>query len=179
VNASAGSLIGINFALPKANALFYGRITDVSTVPLANLDFSADDGSQCKASGFSNTNGFYGGGVFAAGDSWFCSPANDNSVLSNYIVSSGMGGTKLAAGHTALQNFTVLPANAQIAGQVLDSLGHRVVVVVVNADATTNVTLPLSNWSTLLVTNLSGSTVFIHDNQATNATRFCRARFGP
>ncbi len=45
--------------------------------------------------------------------------------------------------------------------------------------ATTNLALPLSNWFTVLVTNLSTNSVFIQDNQATNKQRFYRIKAGP
>ena len=44
---------------------------------------------------------------------------------------------------------------------------------------TTNVALPLANWSTVLTTNLSGSSATILDNQATNQRRFYRVKVGP
>ena len=43
----------------------------------------------------------------------------------------------------------------------------------------TNVSLPMSNWLPVLITNLSTSPVFIEDNQATNKQRFYRVLFGP
>lgn len=42
----------------------------------------------------------------------------------------------------------------------------------------TNVSRPLSNWTTVLITNLTSSQVFIQDNQATNKQRFYRVRLG-
>jgi hypothetical protein len=36
-----------------------------------------------------------------------------------------------------------------------------------------------TNWHTLLITNLSGSPVFIQDNRATNIQRFYRVMLGP
>jgi hypothetical protein len=44
--------------------------------------------------------------------------------------------------------------------------------------ASTNLTLPMSNWVTVLTTNLSTSPAFIEDNQATNKQRFYRVKFG-
>jgi hypothetical protein len=44
---------------------------------------------------------------------------------------------------------------------------------------TTNAALPLADWSTVLTTNLSGSSAAIQDNQATNQRRFYRAKVGP
>jgi hypothetical protein len=45
--------------------------------------------------------------------------------------------------------------------------------------ASTNVTLPMSNWFPVLTTNLSTSPAYIEDNQATNAQRFYRVLVGP
>ena len=42
-----------------------------------------------------------------------------------------------------------------------------------------NPALALTNWSTLLVTNLPASTVLIQDNQAINQQRFYRVKVGP
>jgi hypothetical protein len=44
--------------------------------------------------------------------------------------------------------------------------------------ATTNLALPLSNWSTVLITNLSAATATIQDPQATNSRRFYRVKVG-
>ena len=43
---------------------------------------------------------------------------------------------------------------------------------------TTNLALPLANWSTVLTTNLSASTATIQDIQATNQRRFYRVKVG-
>ena len=45
--------------------------------------------------------------------------------------------------------------------------------------ASTNPALHLSNWSTVLTTNLSSSPAVIQDNQATTQRRFYRVRVGP
>ena len=44
---------------------------------------------------------------------------------------------------------------------------------------TTNLALPLSSWTTVLITNLAGSTAHIQDNQATGKQRFYRVLVGP
>jgi hypothetical protein len=46
--------------------------------------------------------------------------------------------------------------------------------------ATTNLSLPSSNWfNVLVISNLVGNSYFIQDNQATNSQRFYRALLGP
>jgi hypothetical protein len=44
--------------------------------------------------------------------------------------------------------------------------------------ASTNVSLPMSNWFPVLTTNLSTNPAFIEDNQATNQQRFYRVKVG-
>ena len=44
---------------------------------------------------------------------------------------------------------------------------------------TTNLSIPLSNWLTLLITNLPAQSAFIQDSQATNKQRFYRILNGP
>ena len=45
--------------------------------------------------------------------------------------------------------------------------------------ATTNLSVPMSNWFTVLTTNLSSSPALIWDNHATNQQRFYRVKVGP
>ena len=44
---------------------------------------------------------------------------------------------------------------------------------------TTNLLLPITNWSTLLITNLSGNSAIIEDDRATNALFYYRVKSGP
>ncbi|MBI3852298.1 MAG: carboxypeptidase regulatory-like domain-containing protein [Verrucomicrobia bacterium] len=136
VNTSTGSVANVDFALRKANALFYGRIADASNAPLANIDFFAGDNfNQFKADGFSDANGNYAVAVLSTNNPWNCQPSSDNPALNGYIVTSGIS-TNISAGQAVLLNFTVQPATAQISGHLQDNLGNPVSGIGVGAYAT-------------------------------------------
>ena len=126
-NLTAGSVSNLNFALPKADALLYGRITDSLGVPFANVRVSGNDYSQFKADGFSDANGYYANAIFAGSGPWNASPSPDDSaVLAGYIVSTGLGTTTVLPGQAVRQDFTALRATAQISGRLQDNLGQAV-----------------------------------------------------
>ena len=131
MDLSEGNVSNINFALPKANALFYGRFTDNAGVPFANIDFYAQDNSQqWKADGFSDANGNYA--VAVLGDSstnvqWNSSPGSgENPSLQNYIVSGGFGQTNIFPGQALRQDFTAIRATTQVSGTIKDNSGSPV-----------------------------------------------------
>ncbi len=134
VDATAGSVTNANLALYKANALFYGRITDNSSAPLANIIFDASDfNNQFNGKGYSDPNGNYAVAVLAAtNDQWFCSP-NQSSALANYILNS-FESTNVSIGQSILENFVALPITAHITGQVRDNSGNPVIGVNINAN---------------------------------------------
>jgi hypothetical protein len=138
VDMTAGSVPNINFAFPKANALFYGRITDNLAVPFANIKFfGEDDGDELKASGYSDANGNYVMAVLGSTNQWRSSPeSQDNPGLVNYIISNGLGDTNISAGQAARQDFVAIRATAQITGRLEDNLGNPVndVSIYANAD---------------------------------------------
>lgn len=137
VDTTTGSVASVNIALPKANALFYGRITDTNNVPFANISFNASDSAgQFEAGAFSDGNGNYCVAVLGGTNSWYCSPDTSSPPLSSYLISSSASNTNLAPGQAVLQNFTVVPANAQISGHLQDNLGHALAGVGINAGAT-------------------------------------------
>jgi hypothetical protein len=279
INTAAGSQSNVDFALPAATAMFYGRVVDGTGNPFANLDvFAADSLSQFEARGFTDANGRYCVAVITNNNPWSCQPNSDNPILANYVV-SGATQTNLTHNQAVLQNFTALPVTAQISGRLQDNLGNPVAGIQINAFASingtnfnaaqattdaggsysfgvvngswnvfanccgkdgldslgffdpnlhtvnippTNAVLNLTvypigppvlsqpihagssslsfllagamgttytiqvstnvaatNWSTLLVTNLSSSFAVVHDTQATTKQRFYRAKRGP
>jgi hypothetical protein len=121
---------GLSVLLPKANAMFYGRIMNNLGMPLANVPFAAHDGpdspSFLEGGGFSDANGYYTVAVLAETKQWdFGSFPSVAPALANYIVSQGQGGV-FSIGQTILQNFTALPTTARISGQVKDNVGNPV-----------------------------------------------------
>ena len=128
---TAGSVSNVNFALPKANALFYGRFTDNLNVPFANIRFfGSDQVNQFKAIGYGDANGNYTVAVFADTNQWNSSPSSsDNAALVGYLVSNGLGVTNIFAGQALRQDFVAIRATAQITGLVRDNLGNPVTSV--------------------------------------------------
>jgi len=139
VNASAGSVSNANIALPKGNALFYGRLTDNGGQPFANVEVEADtfgSDNTFSAKGYSDQNGYYT--VACLGDvtnQWNCSVNNGkNTVIANYVVNTFMTTTNVP-NQVNLQNFIALPATATISGQVTDNSGTNVAGVTLTANA--------------------------------------------
>jgi hypothetical protein len=141
VDATSGSVSNANIALPEGNALFYGRMTDNSNHPLANveIDGSTGNGSSSNsydAKGYSDANGNYA--VAILGDLtnyWGCSASSGkNTVLANYVVNF-FGSVTNSPGQTTLDNFVALPATATITGHVQDNSGTNVTGVGLNANA--------------------------------------------
>ena len=129
VNATAGNVTNASIALYKGTALFYGRITDNSSVPFANIEFDNGDGTNnlYSAKGVSDSNGYYSvvalGGVSS---DWSANPTSQNNLaLANYILNQ-FNNTNIAFGQAILQNYVALPVTAHISGHVLDNSGNPV-----------------------------------------------------
>jgi hypothetical protein len=155
VDTTSGNVTGANIGLPKANALFYGRLADGSNAPLANVDCFAGATSQpFKADGFSDANGNYAVAVLADGGQWNCTPdPGNNVVLANYIVGGSLGSVAISPGQALLQNFSTLLATARISGRLQDNLGNSVSGVGISANAEINGT----QYNTFLDTDGSGN----------------------
>ena len=154
VDLTTGGATGVNFALPKANALFYGRITDRLGVPFSNIKFFGQDGAELKASGYSDGNGNYAMAVLGGTNQWSCSPdPSDNPALFNYLVSSGLGSVPFSPGQAVRQDLTAIRATAHIAGHLQDNLGNALVDVNLNAYESSG---PIS-YNTSAITDGSGN----------------------
>ena len=134
---------GITLAYPKATALFYGRVTDGSGNPLANIDIGTYDNNNglYEADSYTDTNGDYVVGAVGGlgnGDPWWVG-FNGNS--SSYIFSQPEfdqnGGTNISAGQAVLVDFTALPATNYISGDVQYN-GTNIIGVGISANATIN-----------------------------------------
>ena len=140
VDATAGDVTNANIFLPRGNALFYGRITDSSNSPFANIEMDGSTGNNVNNSydgkGYSDANGNYA--VAVLGDStnfWFCGAnSGKNSALGNYILNN-YNSTNFLPGQAVLENFIALLATARISGHVQDNFGSNVVGVGLNAGA--------------------------------------------
>jgi len=139
VDTTTGAVANVNFLLPKANAMIYGRLTSNLGAPFATVAFEADDGqnspSAFRSRGFSDANGYYAVAVLAEANSWYCSPSTwDAPALAHYVVSGGQS-VSLSTGQAFQQDFTALPATAQISGRVQDNGGNPVPGVAISGYA--------------------------------------------
>jgi hypothetical protein len=143
VDASSGTVTNANIALPKGNALFYGRITDTNGAPFVNVEFDGSTGNgitnSFDAKGYSDQNGNYAVAILGDVTNYWSDNANSskNTALGNYIVNFYNTMT-FSPGQTMQENFTALPVTAAISGHVQDNSGTNVVGVGLNAIATIN-----------------------------------------
>lgn len=140
VDATAGNVTNANIFLPRGNALFYGRITDSSNSPFANIELDGSTGNNVNnsydAKGFTDGNGNYA--VAVLGDNtnfWSCNAnSGKNSALGNYVLNN-YNSTTLSPNQAVLENFVALLATARITGHVQDNYGSNVVGVGLSANA--------------------------------------------
>jgi hypothetical protein len=137
VDATGGSVSNANIALPKGNALFYGRITDNLNNPFANVEVDAStDNNSYSAKGFSDPNGYFA--VAALGDLtsfWNCNVNNGiGTPIGGYILNTFQNTTN-APNQVNLQNFVALPAMDTITGHVQNNSGTNIVGVQLMANA--------------------------------------------
>lgn len=140
VNTTGGNVTNANIALPKGNALFYGRITDASNNPFANVEVDAGTdnnlGQTFAAKGYTDQNGYYS--VVVLGNltnQWNCN-VNDakNTAIANYVLNS-FPSTTNAPNQVNLLNFIALPATATISGHVQSSTNNPIIGVSLSANA--------------------------------------------
>ena len=143
VDATAGSVSGINITLPKASALFYGSIKDGSSQPMAGISFSSSDNlNDYSQNSASYANGNYFAGALSGTNTAWRIQVNNNGNPTNYIYSAPAfdfnqnGGTNLTNGQALLANFTALLATASITGHVQDTNNNPITNVQVFASAT-------------------------------------------
>ena len=139
VDTTGGNVTNANIALPKGNALFYGRITDSFSNPFANVEVDAgtdnSSGQTFAAKGYSDQNGYYT--VVALGDVtnlWNCN-VNDakNTAIGSYIINT-FNSTTNVPNQLNLQNFIALPATATISGHVQSSTNNPIIGVELSAN---------------------------------------------
>jgi len=138
VDATGGNVTNANIALPKGNALFYGRLTDNASNPFANVEVDANtDNNTYSAKGYSDPNGYYA--VAVLGDvtnEWNCNVNNGkNTTIASYVLNTFESTTNVP-NQVNLQNFIALPTTATISGHVRDNAGTNVTGVTLNANAT-------------------------------------------
>ena len=137
-DATAGDVTNANIPLYKGNALLYGRFTDNSNTPYADVEVSGG-GQTFNGKALTDPNGYYAVAVLGDGTNYWSAQATDtkNSTLADYIVNT-FNGVTMAAGQTVQENFIALPATARISGRVHNNSGGNVVGVTLMANAFIN-----------------------------------------
>jgi hypothetical protein len=143
-DVTSGTATNANIPLPKANALFYGRVTDNSGkfYPNVEIDGSAADtngNNFYDAKGYTDQNGYFSVAVLGdATNSWFCSiNSAKNNAFVGFVVNQFNGQT-MTVGQAVQENFVALPANDRITGHVSEGASTNVVGVGLNAMAVIN-----------------------------------------
>ena len=135
---------GVTLGFARANALFYGVITNSQGIPLAGIDVNDEDSvsNLYSMDGYTDPNGNYWLGAVGTGntDPWQLGISSESlATLTNVIISlsqpSQTGGTNLTPGLAVPQNFTVTPATNFISGNLKDSSNNVIANVQVFAYA--------------------------------------------
>jgi hypothetical protein len=138
VDTTTNSVTNANIALPKGNALFYGRITDNASAPFANVEVETDanNGNDYAAKGYSDTNGNYAVAVLGlTNEIWNCGVnSGAGTPLANYVLNQ-FGEFALVTNQTVQLNYVALPATSQIHGRVTDNFGNPVSGLALSANA--------------------------------------------
>lgn len=136
VDTTSGSVSNANIALPKGNALYYGRIADSFNNPFPNVQVDGSTGNNYDCKGYSDANGNYG--VAVLGDltnQWNCGVNSAKGTpLDSYVINF-FDTTNISPGLTILQNFIPVPATDTISGHVQDNSGNPVTGVTLTAGA--------------------------------------------
>jgi len=140
VDATGGDVSNANVPLWKGTALFYGRITDASNTPFANVEIDVGTSGQgYSGKGFSDANGYYAAAVLGDGTNWWSCDASSgkSSALSSYVVNT-YDLQVLTGNETVRQDFVALPATGRISGHVQDNSSNAVSGVKLSGNALIN-----------------------------------------
>lgn len=143
VDATGGSVSGIILPFVKANALFYGKVTDGSGNPMPGTSLYSSENNNNNSGWEQNslcyTNGKYYAGALSETNGWQVEVSSDQA-LPNYIYSSPSfdqnGGTNLSVGQALQANIIALVATNTISGHLQDTNNNPITNVQVFAFAT-------------------------------------------
>ncbi len=137
VDASTGSVSGVNVLLPKGTAMFYGSIKDDLGNPLPGFDVYGNNQSTYQYQSYvSDANGNYA--VAALAGNWNANLVGDAPRLSNYVYAGNLGITLLTNGQAVRQDFVLKLATNHITGYVRNNFSNSIVGVSVFANANIN-----------------------------------------
>src|ERR1051326_8035544 len=137
VDSTTGSVANASIAVLPGNALFYGRLTNNSNAPLANVEADSGNGNSYSSKGYSDANGNYTAAVLGdVTNQWNCGVNNSKDPLLGDYIFNSFNTTTVTPNQTILQDFVALPATARISGSVHDNSGNPVTGVTLNSSAT-------------------------------------------
>lgn len=143
-DATAGSVSGINIPFAKANAIFYGKVTDGSGNPMPGISMYSSENNNnnnggWEQNGLSYTNGKYYCGALSETNGWQVGVSMDHAPA-GYIFSwpsfDQNNGTNLNVGQAVQADITAMIATNTISGHVQDSTNNAITNVQVFAYAT-------------------------------------------
>ena len=188
-NITDGQAVRVNFTVKRATNTISGYVKNSGNIPIVGAQVSANDetGYQSQDS-ITDTNGFYSLNV--ANGTWHVYPncgCGDcdhdlnkmgyqcvNEQIVNISNNNGVASfTVLLLGEPVLGQLIHL-SNGQVGAYLSGTVGSNYTILV-----STNITLPMANWSPVFVTNLTTSPVLLVDPQPTNRQLFYRALLGP
>ncbi|HWF19367.1 MAG TPA: carboxypeptidase regulatory-like domain-containing protein [Verrucomicrobiae bacterium] len=141
VNATNGSVSGVNIAVTKATAMIYGRFVDNLGNPVPNVDLYADDGqSQYESEAITDGNGYYFAGANSSASANWNVGLNTplDPALQYYDFTDSYNGANLISGEALSEDFGAVAAPYKITGSVLNASNAPIVGVQVYASATIN-----------------------------------------
>jgi hypothetical protein len=118
-DATAGDATGINVALTKATALFYGSLKDEFNNPVVGASFWSDDSTgNYQSYGWCDANGNYA--VPATATNWWVGISSDDPLMANFVATSGTS-TLLASNQAVRVDFFARHATHHITGFLKDT----------------------------------------------------------
>src|SRR6266540_5542182 len=125
-----GNISNLDFALPKATALIYGRLLDDSNRPLSGVEMRADQSTQrYQGSGRCYpTNADYAIAVVAG--TWYVEPERDDPALEGFLIQST--NVTVSDGLAVRVDFVAQRATTMLGEQLVDGMGAPVTGIEVN-----------------------------------------------
>jgi hypothetical protein len=136
IDTTTGSVSGFAVSFSKANALFYGSVTDNFGNPLTGISIQANDTSgngSYSVDSYVDQNGNYGDAVLGglSGDLWQIQVGNGlNPNSTNYVfavpATAQNPGTNINVGQAIPINITAIIATNHITGHLQDNFGNPI-----------------------------------------------------
>src|SRR5579884_1556834 len=125
-----GSGATVNIAVPKADAMIFGRILDNNGNPVAGVDMYAnDDQGNYETEGLTDVNGYYYLGASSSSGNWNVGINSPQAAQIQYDYTGGYNSTNLSSGSSAEEDFGAVAAPYTITGYLDDSTNGTMVAI--------------------------------------------------